>query len=41
MGYSVFCKWTNGKKRGAKRINVRAMKGMEAFANLWEEGKMN
>jgi len=41
MGYSVFCKWMNGKKMGAKRINARAMKGMEYFAKHWEEGKMN
>ena len=39
--YSVFCKWMNDKKRGAKRINARAMKDMEHFANHWEEGKMN
>ena len=41
MGYSAFCKWMNGKKMGAKRINAKAMKGMENFAKHWEEGKMN
>jgi len=40
-GYSVFCKWMNGKKKGAKCINARATKGMEHVAKHWEEGKMN
>ena len=41
MGYSVFCKWMNDKKGGAKCINARAMKGMEHFAKHWEGKKQN
>ena len=41
MGYGVFCNWMNGKKRGSKRINARAMKGMEHFVNDWEGKKKN
>ena len=39
MGYGVFCNWINGKKKGSKHINARAMKGMEHFVNHWEVKK--
>ena len=41
MGYGVFCNWMNGKKRGSKRINARAMKSVEHFVNHWEGEKKN
>ena len=42
-GYGILCflQVNERQEQGAKRINARDMKGMEHFANHWEEGETN